>query len=199
MARTADAPFTTGAGGEVTAQFMHQTESLPYLGTEDLQVLSLPYRDRRMSMVIVLPRRNSNLGALEARLDAEQVRSWLAALRPTLVHAALPRFEFASAFDLTETLADLGMPDAFDSARADFSRMTDVKLFIDLVLPKAFVAVDEEGTEAAAATAAIMTRTGAPLRETIEFRADHPFLFLIRHRDTGVILFLGRITDPTRH
>lgn len=199
VARTADAPFTTFAGGAVTAHFMHQTESLPYLGTEDLQVLSLPYRDRRMAMVILLPRKSSNLAALEARLDAEQVRSWLAALQPTLVHVALPRFEFESSFDLTETLAGMGMPDAFDAARADFSQMSDVRLFIDLVLHKAFVAVDEEGTEAAAATAVLMTRTGAPLRETIEFRADHPFLFLIQHRDTGAILFLGRVGDPTVH
>jgi serpin B len=90
------------------------------------------------------------------------------------------------------------MPDAFDGNRADFSQMSEVDLFISLVLHKAFVAVDEEGTEAAAATAVLMTLAGAPPRETIEFRADHPFLFFIRHRDTGAILFMGRVVDPTR-
>jgi serpin B len=110
---------------------------------------------------------------------------------------ALPRFEFESSFDLTETLAEMGMRDAFDRERADFSEMTEVELFISLVLHKAFVAVDEEGTEAAAATAVLMALTGAPPQPTVEFRADHPFLFFIQHRDTATILFLGRVSDPT--
>ncbi len=198
VARTADAPFTTPAGGEVTAHFMHQTETLRYAGMDDLQVLSLPYRDGRMSMVILLPRKNTSLEELEAGLDSEQISRWLSALRPTHVHVALPRFEFESSFDLTGTLAGMGMPDAFDKERADFSQMSEVELFISLVLHKAFVAVDEEGTEAAAATVVMMTLAGAPPRETIEFRADHPFLFFIQHRDTGAILFLGRLVDPTR-
>ena len=88
------------------------------------------------------------------------------------------------------------MRDAFDPARADFSEMTEVQLFISLVLHKAFVSVDEEGTEAAAATAVVMTRTAAPSEPAVEFQADRPFLFLIQHRDTGVILFLGRFADP---
>jgi serpin B len=198
VARTADGLFTTPAGDQVTAHFMHQTESLRYAGMDDLQVLSLPYRDRRMSMIILLPRKTSSLAELEAGLDAERVRRWLSELRPTHVHVALPRFEFESSFDLTDTLAGMGMPDAFDADRADFSQMSEVELFISLVLHKAFVAVDEEGTEAAAATAALMMLAGEPPRETIEFRADHPFLFFIQHRDTGAILFLGRVVDPTR-
>ena len=195
--RTAEAPFITSTGAQVTAHFMHQTKSLGYAGTDDVQVLSLPYRDGRMSMVILLPRNKSGLAELEARLDPERLATWLSALRPTRVHVTFPRFEFESSFGLSETLAEMGMPDAFDRERADFSKMTEAELFIGLVLHKAFVAVDEEGTEAAAATAVLMALSGAPPRETIEFRADHPFLFLIQHRDSAAILFLGRLADPT--
>jgi serpin B len=132
---------------------------------ENLQVLSLPYRDGRLSMVILLPRKSDGLKDLEARLDPE---------RP----------------------AEMGMRDAFDPARADFSIMTEEQLFISLVLHRAFVSVDEEGTEAAAATAVLMTRAMAPSEPAVEFQADHPFLLFIQHRDTGAILFLGRFTDP---
>jgi len=197
LGRTAEGPFTTSAGNQVTAHFMHQNESLHYARMDDLQVLSLPYRGEGMSMVILLPRKEGGLRDLEARLDAEQLAAWLAELRPTHVRVALPRFEFESSFDLTGTLAEMGMRDPFDPERADFSEMTEEELFISLVLHKAFVAVDEEGTEAAAATAVLMTLTGAPLEPTVEFRADHPFLFLIRHSETGLILFLGRLADPT--
>jgi serpin B len=197
LGRTAEGPFTTLAGKQVTAHFMHHSETLRYAGMDDVQVLSLPYRDERMSMVILLPRKKDGLRDLEARLDPEQLATWLSALRPMHVRVALPRFEFESSFDLTETLAELGMRDAFDRARADFSNMTEAELFISLVLHKAFVAVDEEGTEAAAATAVLMTRAGVPPEPTVEFRADHPFLFLIQHRETGAILFLGRLADPT--
>ncbi len=195
--RTVEAPFRIAVGEQVTAHFMHQTKSLGYTGTDEVQVLSLPYRDGRMSMLILLPRQEDGLEDLEARLAPERLSSWLSDLRPTRVHVTFPRFEFESSFDLTGTLAAMGMPDAFDSEHADFSNMSELELFIGLVMHKAFVAVDEEGTEAAAATAVMMALAAAPPRETIEFRADHPFLFLIRHRDTGVILFLGRLANPT--
>jgi len=194
--RTAEAPFTSSEGAEATVRFMHQTEVLRYAGMDDVQVLSLPYRDERLSMVILLPRKKGGLEELEQRLDPGQLATWLSALRPIHVHLALPRFEFENAFDLSATLAEMGMRDAFDPERADFSKMTEVKLFISLVLHKAFVSVDEEGTEAAAATAVSMTRAGAPSEPAVEFQADHPFLFFIQHRDTGAILFLGRFADP---
>lgn len=194
--RTAEAPFTTGAGDQVTARFMHRTETLGYAGTENVQVLSLPYRDGRLSMVILLPRKSDGLEELEARLDPEQLTGWLSALSPTHIHVTLPRFEFESSFDLTGTLVEMGMRDAFDPGRADFSEMAEVPLFISLVLHKAFVSVDEEGTEAAAATSVLMSRAMAPSEPAVEFQADHPFLFLIRHRGTGAILFLGRFSNP---
>jgi len=194
--RTAEAPFTTGESVEVTARFMHQTETLRYAGMENVQVLSLPYRDGALSMVVLLPRKSGGLEDLEPRLDPEQLATWLSALRPTQIHVALPRFEFESSFDLTGTLAEMGMRDAFDPARADFSNMTELRVFISLVLHKTFVSVDEEGTEAAAATSALVSRAMAPSEPAVEFRADHPFLFLIQHRETGAILFLGRVTDP---
>jgi len=196
VGRTAEAPFTTGEGVEVTAPFMHQTGILRYAGMDDLQVLSLPYRDGRLSMVILLPRKKSGLEELEARLDPERLAAWLTVLQPSQVHLALPRFEFENSFDLSGTLAEMGMRDVFDPERADFSNMSDVKLFISLVLHRALVSVDEEGTEAAAATAALMTRARIPWEPAVEFQADHPFLFFIQHRDTGAILFLGRFADP---
>ena len=163
---------------------------------EKVQVLSLPYRDRSLSMVVLLPRKSGGLEDLEPRLDPEQLATWLSAMRPTQIHVALPRFEFQSGFDLTRTLVEMGMRDAFDPARADFSNMTELRLFISLVLHEAFVSVDEEGTEAAAATSELMSRAMAPSEPAVEFQADHPFLFLIQHRGTGAILFLGRVTDP---
>ena len=115
------------------------------------------------------------------------------------VAVQFPKFEYTSSFDLTKTLADLGMEDAFSPTKADFSGMTEEEpLFIGLVVHKAFVAVDEAGTEAAAATAVAMRAGSAPRpEEPVPFTADRPFLFLIRHHATGAILFLGRVVDPS--
>jgi serpin B len=194
--RTAEGAFTTSKGDQVTVRFMHQTETLRYVGTDTVQVLSLPYREGRLSMVLLLPRKRDGLEELEARLDPEKLASWTVAMRPSHVHVALPRFEFESLFDLTGTLAEMGMRDAFDRERADFSNMAAAKLFISVVLHKSFVSVDEEGTEAAAATTALITTAQAASEPSVEFQADHPFLFFIQHRDTGAILFLGRFADP---
>jgi serpin B len=197
-ARTAQAPFTTSEGSQATARFMHRTGYLDYAATEDVQVLSLPYREGRLSMVILLPRKTRSLATLEEHLDREQLAAWLAALRRTNVHVALPRFEFDDSFDLTDTLAAMGMRYAFEPDQADFSKMSAVDLSVGLVLHQAFVGVDEKGTEAAAATVALVAMAGAPLEEAIEFRADHPFVFLIRHTETGTILFLGRLANPAQ-
>jgi serpin B len=165
-----------------------------------LQVLELPYVGGDLSMIVLLPREVDGLGNLEAKLTAEHLTTWTANLRSQKVAVFLPKFKMTTEFSLARTLAALGMPDAF-SERADFSGMDGRKdLYIGRVEHKAFVEVNEEGTEAAAATAVIKEFGGAPLnpRPIPVFRADHPFLFLILDHHNGSVLFLGRVTDPTQ-
>ena len=128
-------------------------------------------------------------------LDADLVHDMVSDLQPREITLSLPKFEFESGFSLKDILVQLGMPDAF-SANADFSGMTGNRdLFISDVVHKAFVSVDEEGTEAAAATAAIMALTGLP-ENPLELKIDRPFIFLIRDIETGTILFIGRVLNP---
>jgi serpin B len=183
---------------KVAVPMMHKVDSFAYAETEEAQVLELPYRDGRTSMVIVLPRKPAGLGALEANLTGGRLAGWLQGLKTRRVSAKIPKFEFTCPVNLTETLPRMGMERAFDANRADFRGMTtEVPLFIGAVLHKAFIAVDEAGTEAAAATVVMMELGAAPdPGKPVEFVADHPFLFLIRHRATGCILFLGRLCDP---
>jgi serpin B len=148
-----------------------------------------------MSMVIILPDGDTFAG-FQAALDGQQVQAIIEALKYRQVAVTMPAFEFDSRFSLNQALAEMGMPVAF-SARADFSGMTGSKdLFVSDVLHKAFVSVDEEGTEAAAATAVVMKLSAMP-EEPIAVTVDHPFLFLIRDNETGAILFVGRVLDPS--
>ena len=134
--------------------------------------------------------------AFEAALDAEQVSGILRQLSRQQVALAMPKFEFESEFALSTTLQEMGMVDPFRSS-ADFSGMTGTReLFISDVIHKAFVSVDEAGTEAAAATAVIMKLSAAPA-EPVRVTVDRPFIFLIRDIETGTILFVGRVMDPS--
>jgi serpin B len=173
---------------------MRQTESFGYAKGEHYQAVELPYDGHELSMVILLP----ELGAFEAfedSLDAEQVQATVETLEREQVALTMPKFEFDSDFSLKNTLAAMGMPAAF-SAEADFSGMTgDRALFIAEVIHKAFVSVDEEGTEAAAATAVVMLESEMP-GQPVELTIDHPFIFLIRDIETGAVLFVGRVVDP---
>jgi serpin B len=177
---------------------MHQTKHFGYFDGGEFQALELPYQGDRLSMVVLLPKVKDGLAALEASLSADKVAEWVSKLNRREVRVALPRFKTTAEFSLAQVLAAMGMQDAFDASRADFSGMTGAKdLFISAVVHKAFVDTNEEGTEAAAATAVVMTLSAMP-EPPPEFRADHPFLFLIRDTKTGAILFLGRIADPTK-
>jgi len=194
-AATQEAPFARLDGSEVTVPLMRQTESFGYAEGDGYQAVELPYDGREMSMVILLPDRE-RFETFENALDGQEVQRIIEDLTYRQVALSMPRFEFDSAFSLNEALRELGMPDAF-SAAADFSGMTGGKdLFISDVLHKAFVSVDEEGTEAAAATAVIMAESAMPT-EPVEFTADHPFVFLIRDVKTGAVLFVGRVVDPS--
>jgi serpin B len=188
---TADGPFYLLDGGQVSVPMMKQTESFSYTDGGGYQAVELLYDGGELSMVILLPEAGK-FEAFEETLNAQQVDAIISGLQPARVTLTMPQFEFDSEFSLKDTLADMGMPIAFSPAEADFSGMTgNRELFISAVLHKAFVAVDEAGTEAAAATSVIMT-SSMPLEVTI----DHPFIFLIRDIETGAILFVGRVMNP---
>jgi serpin B len=192
---TADGPFYLLDGGQVRVPIMQQTESFGYTEGGGYQAVELPYDGGELSMVILLPEAGQ-FEAFEETLNAQQVRDIVSGLQPTEVALTMPKFEFDSKFKLNDTLADMGMPIAF-TENADFSGMTGrPELFISEVVHKAFVAVDEAGTEAAAATAVIMDLTAVP-DPPVEVTIDRPFVFLIRDIETGAILFVGRVLNPT--
>ena len=175
---------------------MHQVETLRYFQNDAVQVLELPYEQRELSMVVLLPRKQGGLADLEKQMTADTVKQWLGALKAHQVDVSLPKFKFTSEFKLKKVLSEMGMGVAF-GMQADFSAMTTrEKLYIDAVIHKAFVAVDEKGTEAAAATAVTMRPLSAQIAPPATFRADHPFVFLIRDNRSGSILFMGRVMNP---
>jgi len=192
---TGDSFFYLLDGGQVSVPMMKQTESFGFTEGEGYQAVELRYDGGELSMVILLPEAEQ-FEAFEQTLNAQQVSDIISSLRPIEVSLTMPRFEFDSEFGLKDTLAGMGMPIAFSGA-ADFSGMTgNPELFISDVVHKAFVAVDEAGTEAAAATAVIVGLTAVP-PPPIEVTLDRPFIFLIRDIDTGTILFLGRVMNPS--
>jgi len=192
-------PFHISGSKTVEAPLMHQTKEFGYSENDDLQVLELPYADNDLSMMVLLPRNADGLAALEAKLTAQNLTAWTGKLPRPKVEVFLPKFKMASQFSLNDRLAALGMVDAFGD-KADFSGMNGKRdLYISAVIHKAFVDVNEEGTEAAAATAVVMRAMAMRVEQPPPvFRADHPFLFLIREQQTGSILFMGRMADPTQ-
>jgi serpin B len=175
---------------------MTQQDGFGYGEFEELQVLELPYAGHDLSVIVLLPRRRDGLPQLEAALSVESLRRWTTDLEMGEVQVFLPRFKVTFAWRLEGALHSLGMTDAF-SEEADFSGMDGSRLlYIGAVLHKAFVNLNEEGVEAAAATATA-TLAGGPPPAAPVFRADHPFLFLIRDNRMGSILFLGRVVNPT--
>ena len=192
--RTSDGTFHLLNGGEVIVPMMSQTESFGYAEGEGYKAVELPYDGRELSMVIMLPDVDQ-FGAFEGSLDAALVDTIMNGLEYRQVDLTMPKFEFESDFSLVNTLAAMGMPVAF-SAAADFSGMTGTRdLFIAEILHKAFISVDEAGTEAAAATAVVMKLTATP-EEPVEVMVDRPFVFLIRDIETGSTLFVGRVVNP---
>jgi serpin B len=194
--QTLDEPFILHDGKKTEVPMMHQKAEFGYLEADDLQILELPYEGKSIAMLVLLPRKHDGLPALEKKLNAGRVDEWCGKLRTREVIVALPKFKLTCEFELTKTLPAMGMTDAF-GGKADFSGMTGRRdLFIGAVLHKAFVDVNEEGTEAAAATAVMMERTAVMPNPPPVFRADHPFVFVIRDRETGSVLFVGRAMNP---
>ena len=197
---TADGDFFVAAGEKVQAPLMNQTGYFGYYDAGQWKALEMPYKGNELAMVILLPAQVDGLPQMEKDLAAGKVLGDLAAnLKTRQVRVTVPRFKTTASILLGKTLAAMGMPLAFDPSKADFSGMNggNESLCIAEVVHKAFVEVNEEGTEAAAATAIVM-RAGEGMRmdEPPIFRADHPFVFLIRDKKSGCILFMGRLANP---
>ena len=193
---TSNGPFYLLDGGQVTVPMMRQTESFGYTEGEGYQAVELLYDGRELSMVILLPE-SGKFEDFEKKLVAQKLSDITSGLQRRGVALTMPRFEFESGFSLNDALCNMGMPDAFAWQKADFSGMTgDPDLFITDVVHKAFVSVDEAGTEAAAATGAVMAPTAGPPEPEVEVTVDRPFIFLIRDINTGAILFVGRVLNP---
>lgn len=193
---TKEAPFYVTAEVKPNVAMMYQLGEFRYAETDDLQILELPYVGGEMVMNIVLPRPHTDLASLESSLHTAQFESWLETMSVKTVEVFLPRFKMERDLSLGGTLQSLGMKDAFSENDADFSGMSTTFLYITQVIHKAFVEVNEEGTEAAAATAVVMGTKSAAMDEPPVFRADHPFFFVIRDVHSGSILFMGRLADP---
>ncbi len=192
---TSNSTFYLLDGTKVTVPMMKQTESFGYADGSGYQVVELPYDGRELSMVILLPDAGQ-FEAFEDSLNSQQVNQIIGNLKNNQVILSMPKFEFESSFSLKKSLAEMGMPIAF-SDEADFSGMTGKRdLLIADVIHKAFVSVDEAGTEAAAATAVVMGTTSIPA-QPVEVTIDRPFIFFIRDIETGAILFVGRVVNPS--
>jgi serpin B len=202
-ALTKDGLFTTLAGEAVTADMMFQSSTFSYAAGDGWQAVELPYlRDDPsqggLSMLVIVPEAGS-FSEVESRLSSGLIDEAVGQLATgPEVNLTMPKFEFRTQALLSTALTALGMQSAFDPEAADFSGMTtQEELYISEVVHEAYIAVDEEGTEAAAATAVIMRATAAPM-EIVELTIDRPFIFALRDQETGALLFLGRVTDPTR-
>ncbi len=196
---TTNGPFHLVDGSQVSVPMMEQKAFLDYAEGPDYQAVELPYSGSDILMVILLPPAGQ-WDAFEKSLSADRLANILQGLALTQVNLTLPKFKYGSAFALGKTLAALGMPDAFDPSAADFSGMDGQPhdFSIGEVVHQALVAVDESGTEAAAATGVNMPGAAVPAPDTKTFKADHPFVYLIRDAKTGTILFLGRVEDPSQ-
>lgn len=200
---TREQPFTVAPGKTRPAKLMVRRGSYRMAKVDGVSVLELPYAGDDTAMLVVLPDRVDGLGDVEQALDADKLATWTQALGQQEVLVWLPRFTIdpPAALELSKSLKALGMAQAFDAERADFTGIANPpkpadRLYIGAVFHKAFVKVDEKGTEAAAATAVAPRLGGGMPRPVPEFKADHPFLFFIVDRASGLLLFMGRVTDP---
>lgn len=198
--QTKDEDFRVSTARTVRVPMMRRTDEgakFNYTETSDLQVLEMPYEGDGLSMLVFLPK-SDDLSPLENSLSSEKINEWRGKLWERRVDVFMPKLAFNAKYSMNGTLAKMGMPTAF-TEDADFSGMNGKKeLYIQVVIHQAFVDVNEEGTEATAATGLSMGTTSAmPLQPTPVFRADHPFIFLIQDKENGNILFFGRVSNPS--
>ncbi len=192
-------PFYTLDTTQVDVPMMYQKEKFEYMEEKGkFKLLVLPYGDGRLSMVIVLPDKREGISELEQELTWDKIEDALIRTRKREVDVYIPKFKMERMYELVEPLNAMGMSDAFTN-RADFSNMEPKKeLYITDVVHKAYIDVNEKGTEAAAATGVVIALRAAIPYEPLIFKADHPFLYFIIHNPTGQVLFMGRVTDPTK-
>jgi serpin B len=194
---TKNEPFHAESG-DVNVAMMHRRSSVGYAETEGARVVELAYKDSDLSMLVVLPKKTEELGAIESALNAPKIEGWAKSVRPTLVSLTMPKFTFSWGRSVKPELQELGIRLAFTD-KADLSGIASANatpLAISDVFHKAFVLVDETGTEAAAATGTVIRATAAVL--PVEVKLDRPFLFFIRNAKTGDVLFAGRLAVPPR-
>ena len=194
---TFEAPFFLLDGSEISVDTMHQDRSFLYAVGEGWQAVELPYVGGELAMLFLVPDAG-RFAEVEGLVDTGLLDQVVAGLESTQVDLGLPKYEFRFKSSVADLLAAMGMPTAFDPNAADFSGMTiEDRLFISDVIHEAFIKVDEEGTEAAAATAVVMDLTSAP-SEMVNLQIDRPFLFSLYDRETGEILFMGRVLNPAQ-
>ncbi|USN45910.1 MAG: serpin family protein [Candidatus Woesearchaeota archaeon] len=206
--RTHDARFFTSPEDEkmVSMMVLHKDANVNYMENDLLQMVELPYEDEEFSMLVLLPQTrrpfdmlpshnftSMTLTDVKASLSAENLSLWISQLSSQEISVRLPKFTFETKYSLVKNFQNLGMVDPFNSDTADFSYLSPYQLYISDVIHQAVIEVDEKGTEAAAATV-ISTKLASAGRD---FRADHPFIFLIKENTTGAIVFMGQVTDPT--
>ena len=197
---THDDQFITLAGQTVPIKMMYQSEHLSYMKGSDFQALSIPYKGKRQYMYIFLPDKGIDFALFQAKFTQKNWDGWRSAFNDNLVNLSMPKFTINYSIELSDSLKAMGMADAFDSKRADFSNMIipPNKAWISRVLQKTYMGVDEKGTEAAAVTAVVMAGSCAyvPQKPAIEFKVDHPFILALIDKESDQILFLGSIVEP---
>ena len=199
-ADTKNEPFHAAAGTKNVAT-MHRTGGMSYAENDEVQLVSLPYKDSDLTLLVALPKNAGDLDAMLGEVSGGEVAAWTKSLGAAHVALSLPKFTYSWGRSIKPELASLGVKTAFDADAADFSgiakpKTPDQKLYLSDVFHKAFVLVDEAGTEAAAATAGVINLPNAVMR-TVVMNVDHPFLFFVENGKTGDVLFAGRVSDPS--
>ncbi len=196
---TRESEFWKDGTQSVRTDFMNVVGMFDYTQQDDVQMLRLPYKGDRLSMLVILPADRDGMDPLQETLSAGLIQKWNKDMLQTDVEVSMPKFRMETYYDLTDPLARLGVADVFDPEKADLSGIADVSdenLYVSKSAQKAFVDINEEGTEAAAVTAVVVTTTSAP-PPPVPFIADRPFVFIIQDDESGAILFMGRVTDPS--
>ena len=196
---TRDEDFHTADSATVKTPTMKLKKDLLYYSDDSLAIVALPYEGHDLEFLVILPNDKNGLSKIEASLSTASLQKNIAAMRSQKMNVWLPKLDLSQSFKLNTTLDQMGMKRPFSPQSADFSGISEQRnLFISSVVHKSFLKVDEKGTEAAAATGVSIAVTSMPTpsKPPIAFIADHPFLFLIREKDTGLILFMGRLENP---
>ncbi|MDH5463473.1 MAG: serpin family protein [Nitrosopumilus sp.] len=195
--QTTDKLFWTDRNNSVNIPMMRESaEVYNYAETDDLQALEMDYLGGDISMIVLLPKDRDGLESIEKHIDMKEFNLIKNSMTKQPLTLEMPKFEFETEYNLIEPLQNLGLDDAFDKDNADFQGIADEQIYLDQAKHKAFVNVSEEGTEAAAITALVFEFTSGPPEPRHAFVADHPFMFVIQEKETGEILFIGRIVNP---